>query len=98
MEQKKNVNLGLNLIRVWLSFEVVIDHYWHQKGLTGVAQFLSGTRSLAVPCFLLHVWVFPKVGIGVETFAGCVAIWVASWVLCLLVALIPGRFAKSMVE
>ena len=53
MEQKKNINLGLNLIRVWLSFEVVIDHYWHQKGLTGVAQFLSGTRSLAVPCFLL---------------------------------------------
>ena len=48
--------------------------------------------------YVLHAWVFPKMGIGVETFAGCVAIWVASWVLCLLVALIPGRFAKSMVE
>ena len=51
--EHKQVNLGLNLIRVWLSLEVVIDHYWHQKGLTGVAFFLSGTRSLAVPCFLL---------------------------------------------
>ena len=51
--QKKQMNLGLNLLRVWLSFEVVVDHYLHEKGLTGVMAFLSATRSLAVPCFLL---------------------------------------------
>lgn len=51
--QKKQMNLGLCLLRVWLSFEVVVDHYWHAKGLTGVMYFLSATRSLAVPCFLL---------------------------------------------
>jgi len=31
--QKKQMNLGLCLLRVWLSFEVVVDHYWHAKGL-----------------------------------------------------------------
>lgn len=46
-------NIGLDLLRIWLSFEVVIDHFWHQKGLTGVWAFLSQMRSLAVPCFLL---------------------------------------------
>jgi hypothetical protein len=49
--EKKNI--GLELLRVWLSLEVVIDHFWHQKGLTGVWAFLSCMRSLAVPCFLL---------------------------------------------
>ena len=34
-------NIGLDLLRVWLSFEVVIDHFWHQKGLSGVWAFLS---------------------------------------------------------
>lgn len=48
---KKNV--GLDLLRVWLSFEVVLDHFLHQKGLTGVWLFISQMRSLAVPCFLL---------------------------------------------
>ena len=56
--QKKQMNLGLNLLRVWLSFEVVVDHYWHEKGLTGVMAFLSATRSLAVPCFLLMSFYF----------------------------------------
>lgn len=46
-------NIGLDLLRVWLSFEVVIDHFWHQKGLSGVWAFLSSMRNLAVPCFLL---------------------------------------------
>lgn len=46
-------NVGLDLLRVWLSFEVVVDHFWHQKGLTGAWAFLSAMRSLAVPCFLL---------------------------------------------
>lgn len=41
------------MLRVWLSFEVVIDHFWHQEGLTGAWAFLSQMRSLAVPCFLL---------------------------------------------
>lgn len=41
------------MLRVWLSFEVVIDHFWHQEGLTGVWAFLSEMRCLAVPCFLL---------------------------------------------
>ena len=50
---RKKVNLGLNLLRVWLSFEVVADHFWHEKGLTGTLGFLSAMRSLAVPCFLL---------------------------------------------
>ena len=49
--QKKNI--GLDLLRVWLSFEVVVDHFWHQNGLTGFWDFLSQMRSLAVPCFLL---------------------------------------------
>lgn len=48
-----NKNLGLDLLRVWLSFEVVVDHFWHQKGLVGPMAFLSNMRSLAVPCFLL---------------------------------------------
>ena len=48
---KKNV--GLDLLRVWLSFEVVIDHFWHEPGLAGVPLFFSKMRSLAVPCFLL---------------------------------------------
>ena len=51
--QGKQVNLGLSLLRVWLSFEVVVDHYWHVTGLTGAMKFLSASRSLAVPCFLL---------------------------------------------
>ena len=45
--------VGLDLLRVALSFEVVIDHFWHQEGLTGIWAFLSDMRSLAVPCFLL---------------------------------------------
>ena len=49
----RKVNLGLNLLRVWLSFEVVADHFWHAKGLTGVMAFLFAMRSVAVPCFLL---------------------------------------------
>ena len=52
MGEQKKTNLGLSLIRVWLSFEVVADHYWHTKGLTGTMGFLFGMRSLAVPCFL----------------------------------------------
>ena len=51
--KEKKVNLGLNLLRVWLSFEVVADHFWHAKGLTGTMAFLYAMRSVAVPCFLL---------------------------------------------
>lgn len=47
------VNVGLDLLRVFLSFEVVVDHFWHQEGLTGFGAFVSDMRSLAVPCFLL---------------------------------------------
>lgn len=46
-------NFGLDLLRIWLSFEVVADHFWQERGLTGVAGFLFDMRSLAVPCFLL---------------------------------------------
>lgn len=47
-------NTGFELLRVWMSFEVVLDHYW-SVGLAeadGFAFVLKYMRHLAVPCFM----------------------------------------------
>ena len=51
--QRKKQNPGLNLLRVWLSYEVVVDHFWPEVQLSGVMGFVSDMRRLAVPCFML---------------------------------------------
>lgn len=105
-EEKKKMNLGLNLLRVWLSFEVVADHFWHEEGLTGVLGFLSDMRSLAVPCFLLMSfyltanryaagdgkWLRTRFGrLGVPYFIWPIVYFVLIWVL----AAVSPRFVDS---
>ena len=50
---------------------------------------------LALP---LYAFVFPHIGIGRSTLASNLLIWLASWLFCHLVALVPGRFSKLLVQ
>lgn len=47
-------NVGLDLLRIWLSFEVVLDHYFICRPVPGTwwSVFLSHMCSVAVPCFM----------------------------------------------
>ena len=46
-------NLGFDLLRVWLSFEVVADHYWMVKCGGEVGAFFKAMKAYAVPCFMM---------------------------------------------
>ena len=48
--------------------------------------------------WLLYAYVFPHLGVGRETLASNLLIWVASWFLCWLLSLVPGRFTKDLVQ
>lgn len=102
-------NLGLDLLRIWLSFEVVIDHFWHEPGLSGVLLFFSKMRSLAVPCFLLMSfyltshryescdagWLKKRFGrLGVPYFVWPLVYFVLIWIL----AAVSPRFVDSTLQ
>ena len=119
-------NIGFDLLRVWLSFEVVADHYWIVPTGGAVGAFFQAMKAYAVPCFmmlsfylaislaarycmgiycchyalgwLLYAYVFPHLGVGRETLASNLLIWAASWFLCWLLSLVPGRFTKDLVQ
>ena len=46
-------NLGIDLLRVWMSFEVVLCHFGHDVEYSIPALFFSKFRVLAVPVFML---------------------------------------------
>lgn len=48
--------------------------------------------------WLLYSFVFPHLGIGRETLVSNLVIWAFSWILCHLVAQIPGKFTKNLVQ
>ena len=51
--EKKNKIIGFDLLRIWLSFEVVFDHYWRVCGDDPVTNFLLWMCGMAVPCFMM---------------------------------------------
>lgn len=58
---KKNLNVGLNLFRILLTFGVVLDHFWwtaDPSAYTGVNQALWHLRTLAVPAFMTMTFFF----------------------------------------
>ena len=58
---KKNLNVGLNLFRILLTFGVVLDHFWWTatpEAYTGVRKALWHLRTLAVPAFMTMTFFF----------------------------------------
>ena len=58
-------NLGISLLKLWLSFEVVLVHFWSMKlhplwgGKDGtLTWFLQELKDCAVPCFMLATFLF----------------------------------------
>lgn len=51
----QNYNLGLGLLRLWMSFEVVLDHYWSGmiNNKNGILNVFSKFGTLAVPIFVI---------------------------------------------
>ena len=145
MGEQKNTNLGLSLIRVWMSFFLTANRYetsdggWlttrlgrpsgmgyqgislfvmafgavmffhylpldHVSGVVGKAVDWVSRYCMGIYCshllvgYVLYAWVFPHVGVGLETFWACIWIWLASWLCCALIALIPGKFSKMLVQ
>lgn len=47
-------NIGIDLLRIWMCFEVVLIHFWIYDEGTGniVLDFLSWNRMIAVSCFM----------------------------------------------
>ncbi len=97
---------GINLILMALG-TVTFFHYlplervpgWLAKGIDLVSRYCMGIYCchLAIG-WVLHAWLFPHIGVGHETVGGCLWIWAASWLCCWLVAQIPGRFSKELVQ
>ena len=59
--QKKSLNVGLNLLRILLTFGVVLDHFWWTatpEDYTGVRKALWHLRTLAVPAFMTMTFFF----------------------------------------
>ena len=52
----QKVNIGLNLLRIWLSFEVVVDHFGKNYGVfpdCPITRFIRYAGGVAVPCFFV---------------------------------------------
>ena len=61
---ESSCNLGVALLKLWLSVEVVMDHFWSPAKYPlfgdpgGLSWFLGQMRSYAVPCFMLLAFFF----------------------------------------
>ena len=61
MKEKKGMNVGLNLLRIVLTFGVVLDHFWWTEtpeAYTGVNRALWHLRTMAVPAFMTMTFFF----------------------------------------
>ena len=61
MQEKKSLNVGLNLLRIVLTFGVVLDHFWWTatpEAYTGIDRGLWQLRTLAVPAFMTMTFFF----------------------------------------
>jgi len=59
--EKKEINVGLNLLRILLTLGVVMDHFWwipDASSLVGFDRFLWQLRTLAVPAFMTMTFLF----------------------------------------
>lgn len=46
-------NNGIDILRIWMSFEVILNHFWNYTPSGNVVlDFFSDFRGLAVPCFM----------------------------------------------
>ena len=56
---KKRINIGLELLRIWMSFEVILVHYWaHDRGIPSkYLKIFVDTKMLAVVVFMLVAFI-----------------------------------------
>ncbi len=60
-ETPKKINVGLNLLRIVLTFGFVLDHFWIRDSpgiLTGIERAVWHMRTLAVPAFMTMTFFF----------------------------------------
>ncbi len=50
--KQSDKNTGISLLRIFMCFEVVLDHFWQGGGQTLLDKFFSLCGVLAVPCFM----------------------------------------------
>lgn len=50
---KDKYNYGLAILRIWMSFEVVLDHYWIHENDSGFSLLFSFFGGIAVPVFMI---------------------------------------------
>lgn len=56
-----NYNIGIAFLRIWMSFEVILAHYWSVSDIKKVPWYLlpfESTRVLAVPVFMIISFYF----------------------------------------
>lgn len=51
--KKSTHNYGIDIMRCWMCFEVILCHFWTPEGSGNfILDFLKDSRCLAVPCFI----------------------------------------------
>lgn len=67
---KKEINIGISLLRIWMCFEVVLEHFktwdWDTINQTSklhqsICNFLSFNMFMAVPCFMILAFIFTDI-------------------------------------
>lgn len=69
-KQKKEINIGISLLRIWMCFEVVLEHFkvWNWDTINQnselhqyICNFLSFYMFMAVPCFMILAFMFTDI-------------------------------------
>ena len=66
----KEINIGISLLRIWMCFEVVLEHFktwdWDSLNQTSklhqhICSFLNFNMFMAVPCFMILAFMFTDI-------------------------------------
>lgn len=110
--EKKNFNVGLNLLRILLTFFVVLDHFWWKAGPEMNSGFCKGLwqlRTLSVPAFMVMTFFFTA-----NRFRSCDVPWlrkrfvrllepfvfwaVVYWIVSAAVSVFDGGYAVKFTD
>lgn len=110
--EKRGINVGLNLLRIFLTFFVVLDHFWWKATPEINSGFYKGLwqlRTLAVPAFMVMTFFFtanrfrsgdvPWIRKRFVRLFEPFAFWaVVYWVVCMAVSTVDSSYSVGIAD
>lgn len=98
-------SIGLQMVALSAAYFLLFYHL-PISGRSALRTFVEWLSRYCMGVYCVHMflgWIlnehlFARVGVMPNTFGSCILLWLVSWVFCWLVARIPLRFARQIVE